>query len=53
MPGLSIPVGVGKESGLPVGMEIDGLPGTDDQLLAIGRTLESIWGPGPLPPLAR
>jgi mandelamide amidase len=53
MPGLSIPVGVGKESGLPIGMEIDGLPGTDDQLLAIGRTLESIWGPGPLSPIAR
>lgn len=52
MPGLSIPIGVGKESGLPVGMEIDGLPGTDDQLLAIGRTLESIWGPGPLPAIA-
>ena len=52
MPGLSIPVGVGKESGLPVGMEIDGLPGTDDQLLAIGRTLESIWGSGPLPAIA-
>ncbi|WAH55346.1 indoleacetamide hydrolase [Pseudomonas silvicola] len=51
MPGLSMPVGVGT-SGLPVGMEIDGLPGTDDQLLAIGRTLESIWGPGPLPAIA-
>ena len=53
MPGLSIPVGVGIESGLPVGMEIDGLPGTDDRLLAIGRTLESIWGPGPIPIIAR
>lgn len=52
-PGLSIPVGVGKESGLPVGMEIDGLPGADDRLLAIGRTLESIWGPGPLPVIAK
>jgi len=30
-------------------MEIDGLPGSDARLLAIGRTLESIWGPGPLP----
>lgn len=53
MPGLSIPIGVGKESGLPVGMEIDGLPGMDDQLLAIGRTLESIWGAGPIPGIAR
>ncbi|WLH81748.1 indoleacetamide hydrolase [Pseudomonas sp. FP2335] len=53
MPGLSIPVGLGKASGLPVGMEIDGLPGTDAQLLAIGRTLEAIWGPGPIPAIAR
>ena len=53
MPGLSMPVGLGKSSGLPVGMEIDGLPGTDDQILAIGRTLESIWGQGPIPAIAR
>lgn len=49
MPGLSLPVGLGADSGLPVAMEIDGLPGSDARLLAIGRTLESIWGPRPLP----
>lgn len=53
MPGLSIPVGLGEETKLPVGMEIDALPGQDDELLAIGRTLESIWGPGPIPAIAR
>ena len=31
-PGISLPVGLGK--GLPVGMEIDGLPGKDEHLIA-------------------
>lgn len=53
MPGLSIPIGLGAQSQLPIGMEIDGLPGTDAQLLAIGRTLESIWGPAAVAPIAR
>jgi len=52
MPGLSIPIGLGEKSKLPVGMEIDSLPGQDDELLAISRTLESIWGPGPIPSIA-
>jgi len=42
LPGLTLPVGVGATSGLPVGIEIDGLPGSDAQILAIGATLERI-----------
>lgn len=42
LPGLSLPIGLGKKSQLPVGLEIDGLPHTDHQLLAIGQVLEQI-----------
>lgn len=42
LPGLSIPAGMGKLTGLPVGLEIDGLPGTDEKILAIGKALEDI-----------
>jgi len=42
LPGLSIPVGPGKQSHMPVGMEIDGLPGDDAKILAIGETVEKI-----------
>ncbi len=42
LPGLTLPVGVGAASRLPVGLEIDGLPGSDAQILAIGATLEQI-----------
>lgn len=42
LPGLTLPIGVGATSRLPVGLEIDGLPGSDAQILAIGATLEQI-----------
>ncbi len=42
LPGLTLPVGFGATSRLPVGLEIDGLPGSDAQILAIGATLEQI-----------
>lgn len=42
LPGLSLPIGNGPTSQLPVGIEIDGLPGSDAQILAIGATLEQI-----------
>lgn len=44
LPGLTLPAGNGTTSGLPVGLEIDGLPGRDAQILAIGATLETILG---------
>jgi indoleacetamide hydrolase len=43
LPGLSLPIGRGKKSQLPVALEIDGLPHTDQQLLAIGQALEQIF----------
>lgn len=42
LPGLTLPVGFGATSQLPVGIEIDGLPDSDAQILAIGATLEKI-----------
>jgi mandelamide amidase len=47
-PGLSIPAGLSAE-GLPVGLEIDGVPGSDDAILALGRQIERVWGTLPAP----
>lgn len=50
LPGISLPVGLQTPRSLPVGLEIDGLPETDGQLLAIAQTLQGILGrqDGPL-----
>ncbi|WP_416414545.1 amidase family protein [Pantoea sp. App145] len=42
LPGLSIPVGKGSSTKMPVALEIDGLPGSDVNLLSVGETLEGI-----------
>ncbi len=51
LPGLSLPVGLSE--GLPVGLELDGPTGSDRRILAIGRAIESILEPMPLPPSNR
>lgn len=43
LPGLSLPIGKGAKSQLPIGLEIDGLPHQDSEILAIGMTLEEIF----------
>ena len=43
LPGLSLPIGSSFKSNLPIALEIDGLPHTDSELLAIGATLEAIF----------
>ncbi len=43
IPSLSIPAGL-TAGGLPVGMEIDGPLGSDNNLLAIGMGIEAVWG---------
>lgn len=48
-PGLTIPVKLGSKTHLPIGMAVDGLSGDDSKILAIGQTLESIWGARPNP----
>ena len=50
IPGLSLPAGM-TPAGLPVGMEIDGPLGSDSRLLAIGLSLEALFGPLPAPPV--
>ncbi len=52
IPGVQIPVALGASSKLPVGFEIDGPPGSDRRLLAIGMALEKVFGRLP-PPGAR
>lgn len=48
IPGLSLPAGM-TAAGLPVGMEIDGPLGSDSRLLAIGLSLEGLFGTLPAP----
>ncbi|MEQ1123652.1 indoleacetamide hydrolase [Acinetobacter seifertii] len=43
IPGLSLPIGMGTKSKLPVGLEIDSLAHQDSEILAIGITLEKIF----------
>lgn len=43
IPGLSIPAGL-TSKGLPVGVEIDGLVGSDMKLLGIGMAIEKVLG---------
>ena len=48
LPGLTVPAGL-TASGLPVGVELDGLPFTDRALLSLGLALEKLLGPLPRP----
>ncbi len=47
-PGLVVPAGL-STTGLPIGLEFDGLPGSDRQLLGLGLALERALGPVPAP----
>ena len=49
LPGIQLPIGLGKRSGLPVGIELDGPARSDRRLLAIGIALESVLGRLPRP----
>ena len=48
-PGLVIPAGLTE--GLPVGLELEGLPGDDSRLLGLGIAVENVLGPIPPPSL--
>jgi len=41
-PGLNIPVGLSQ--GLPVGLEVDALPGNDSDLLGLGIAIQAVVG---------
>ncbi|SDN43456.1 indoleacetamide hydrolase [Pseudomonas jinjuensis] len=44
LPGIQMPIGLGRRTGLPVGLELDGAFGADRRLLAIGIALEAVLG---------
>ncbi len=46
--GISLPIGL-TAHGLPVGIEIDVLPGNDEKLLALALSLEQLFGKIPPP----
>ena len=48
-PGLSIPAYLNGD-GLPVGLELDGLPGEDEALMSTARAVASVLDPLPPPP---
>jgi indoleacetamide hydrolase len=48
LPGISIPIGLSR-AGLPIGIEIDGVPGRDRALLDLARRVEATLGPLPSP----
>lgn len=43
LPGITLPVGLSE--GLPVGLSLDGMPGSDRLLLAIGSQIEKLFPP--------
>ena len=47
-PGLVLPAGL--TAGLPVGLELEGMPGDDSRLLALGMAVENLLGLLPPPP---
>lgn len=48
-PSLSLPMGF--VAGIPVGLGLDGLPGSDSHVLGLGIAVEEALGPVPPPPL--
>lgn len=50
LPGLVLPAGLDEQS-LPVGLEFDGQPGRDRDLLALGLSVENVLGMLPPPSL--
>lgn len=48
IPGISLPIGLTRE-GLPVGLELDGAEGSDEDLLAIALAIEPLFGQLPAP----
>jgi aspartyl-tRNA(Asn)/glutamyl-tRNA(Gln) amidotransferase subunit A len=49
LPGLSLPVGLGKDSGMPVGLQILGPAWGEGKILSVARSLEKAIEPLPEP----
>jgi len=41
--GISVPIGITEDEGLPVGLEIDGISNTDNEILSIAMAFENIF----------
>src|SRR5207237_628406 len=50
VPRLTSPAGLGPTTRLPVGISLDGLPDSDERLLAVGLAIEHVLGRTPPPP---
>jgi indoleacetamide hydrolase len=50
LPGVQIPIGLGADSKLPIGLEIDGPAGGDARLLRVALAVEAALGRMPAPP---
>ncbi len=42
-PSLTVPIGLTADKGLPVGMQIEGLPGGDSRVLEVGSAFEKLF----------
>ncbi|MFO7597323.1 MAG: Asp-tRNA(Asn)/Glu-tRNA(Gln) amidotransferase subunit GatA [Desulfocurvibacter africanus] len=49
LPGLSLPVGLGKDSGMPVGLQVFGPAWGEEKILSVARSLEKAIEPLPEP----
>jgi len=50
IPGVQVPMGMGRAVRVPLGLELDGPAGSDRRLIAIGMAVESVLGRVPPPP---
>ena len=48
--GMSMPVGLGAESGMPVGAQLISAPFRDQDMLRVAAALESVYGTAPVAP---
>lgn len=48
--GMSMPVGLGAETGLPVGVQLIAPPFKDENMLRVAAALETVYGPAPVAP---
>ena len=48
--GMSFPLGLGEESGMPVGLQIVSPAFQDQNMLRVAAALETVYGPAPLAP---
>ena len=48
--GMSMPIGLGAETGMPVGTQLIAPPFKDENMLRVAAALESVYGAAPVAP---